>query len=276
MTATWDKLPATRWQRFKAGWTPARLIGAVALLIGLAGTVQTDLSYLPAPLANFLANVSPELFGIGVTILVIDAANERRAAGERKQELALQMGSPDSGFAIEAVRILRHQNWLTDGTLRGVALTHASLAGADLYQADLQHAVLHFTSLTGANLRRANLAGAELIGTDLRHADLPEANLSHTLLKDARCQGTNLWKANLQGAAARQTDFSGATLENTNLKGAKLTAANLAGASLLYATFDEQTILPDGVAWQPDTDLRRFTDEKHPKFVRYGQADDTK
>lgn len=42
--------------------------------------------------------------------------------------------------------------------------------------------------------------------------------------------------------------------------------ANLQGANLLAAWFDEDTVLPDGTKWVPDTDMERFTDPDHPDF----------
>lgn len=68
-------------------------------------------------------------------VLVIDFANERGNTRERKEELILQMGSPNNDFAVEAVRILRLKGWLKDGSLE-----YASLIGANLQGAKIAHA----------------------------------------------------------------------------------------------------------------------------------------
>jgi hypothetical protein len=47
-----------------------------------------------------------------------------------------------------------------------------------------------------------------------------------------------------------------------------LSGANLQGADLTGAKFDENTTLPDGTKWTPDTDMTRFTDPEHPEFWR--------
>ena len=54
---------------------------------------------------------------------------------------------------------------------------------------------------------------------------------------------------------------------------ADLASADLFGADLMYANltgadFAEDTRLPDGTHWTPDTDITRFTDPDHPRFWR--------
>jgi hypothetical protein len=69
------------------------------------------------------------------------------------------------------------------------------------------------------------------------------------------------------------SNLQGADLTLTNLQGADLRRTNLQGADLEVAQFDENTILPDMTKWTPDTDMKRFTDPKHPQFWR---SDDPK
>jgi hypothetical protein len=110
---------------------------------------------------------------------------------QAREDLILQMGSPTNSFAIEAVRALRAQGWLQDGTLEG-----ASLSGADLQYADLSDACLKGVDLSGANLQDTNLTSANLEGatmkaskltrSELCGANLKNANLAEADLKDAR------------------------------------------------------------------------------------------
>jgi hypothetical protein len=85
-----------------------------------------------------------------------------------------------------------------------------------------------------------------------------DATLRRVYLSGANLQGANLWHANLQGAYLAYAD----------LQGAYLIGANLQGALLNRAGFDEETYLPDGSQWTPDTDMNRFTNPEHPDFWR--------
>jgi uncharacterized protein YjbI with pentapeptide repeats len=99
------------------------------------------------------SNLGIELVSIGLTVIVIEGLNRRAAIQERKEELILQMGSPENPFAVEAVRILRQKGWLKDGSLDGADLYKANLQEADLTNANLQEVNLEFANLQGANLR---------------------------------------------------------------------------------------------------------------------------
>jgi len=113
-------------------------------------------------------------------------------------------------------------------------------------------------------------------------------------LKDGSLQGVSLYGANLQGsrtlafanlekvkfwhADLRDTDMSYANLQMASLRGANLQGTNLGGVKLqgvqlIETVFDEETKLPDGTYWTPDTDMTRFTDPDHPDFWRVGDPD---
>jgi hypothetical protein len=124
---------------------------------------------------DFYANVSTDFVGIAITVLFIDQLNRRRLIQQEKESLKLQMGSPNSMFAIEAVRILRDRGWLTNGSLQAANLNVSNLNGADLQNADLRN----------ADLRNANLEAANLSGADLRGANLANAALNGVFL--TRC-----------------------------------------------------------------------------------------
>ncbi|MBN2392712.1 MAG: pentapeptide repeat-containing protein [Anaerolineae bacterium] len=110
---------------------------------------------------------------------------------QTRRDLVLRMGSPTNPVAIEAVRALRAQGGLQDGTLES-----ASLSGADLQYTDLSDACLKGVDLSGANLQdtnltRANLEDATLKASKLRRSELCGANLKNVDLtevdlKDAR------------------------------------------------------------------------------------------
>ena len=257
--------------------------------------------------SDFWQNFGTEMFGAAITFVLLEvmlAGRRVREANDReKARLILQMGSPTNDFAVEAVRLLRARNWLTDGSMDGASLLRANLAGAWLRAANLAGANLHWANLLGADLYRANLVGANLSETNLMNANLWDANLATSRLTkanlaDAKLFGTNLEGAylhqanlaradlirtNLTGASLIGADLTGTMLRWANLTGADMSSVNLAGAELWNAnlenavlagaTFDEETFLPDSdplgsSLWTPDTDMTRFTNPKHPKFWR--------
>ena len=217
---------------------PARQLGLVLLILAALVTLIGSLDqhpgldlihFLQRTFEDFYTNVGTELASIAITVLIIDRLNERRADEHHKEELVLQMGSPDNSFAIEAVRMLGAQGWLEGKTLKKAHLSRANLEGA--------------------NLQKVNLEDAHLPLANLRKVKLSNANL-----KSAYMQGANLENANLGGA---------------NLKGANLNDANLLHIHLDQQTqFDESTILPDCTYWSPGADISVFTDPEHRNFWR--------
>jgi len=184
------------------------------------------------------SNFGSELISIALTVIVIETLNNRRAERERKEELILQMGSPNNGFAVEAVRVLTQKGWLQDGSL---------------WRANLRD----------ANLQSAHLAGAVMVGADLRFALLQNIFAGYAVLRTV-----SLSHANLTNADLRCVDLRAAVLNETILHGASLVDADLEGAFIERAHFDPMTTLPDQTKWTPHTDLARFTNPTHPEFFR--------
>jgi len=259
----------------------------VAVVLSLLGGLWTE------DWGGVVVNLGTELVGAVATYGLLEVflgSRERREA--KKEDLIAQMGSGVQDVAKAASEELRRHGWLYDGSLRRAELRGANLAGADLAGADLlgsnlegahlEGAFLVGADLGGANLLRAslgvanlavaNLEGAFLVGTDLGGADLGRANLGRALLLGVNLEGANVEGAHLEGA-----NLGGSNLEAANLEGAFLGAANLEGANLQRAvlgegTFDENTTLPDGTKWTPDTDMARFTDPGHPDYWHPGMA----
>jgi hypothetical protein len=224
--------------------------------------------------ASWLQGVSTEMVGAVVTTIllgtVVGAVQQQQSIAQQKQELILQMGSPDNAFAVEAARILRAQGWgfNLDSSLERANLKDANLQGATLAQANLQGAHLFRASLQGANLYRANLQEVYLFTANLQEANLVEANLQGAELARTDLQGANLKDTDLRGASLFEANLQEADLSGANLQEASLGEANLQGVSLIGAKYSEKTILPDYSAWTPDVDMTRFTDPDHPDFWR--------
>jgi hypothetical protein len=88
---------------------------------------------------RIVRGMGPELAGIVIAAVTINALAERRLEQERKARLIRQLGSKYRDVTEMAIIELRHKGWLEDGSLSGAILL-------------------------GANLRKAKLAGANLSG----------------------------------------------------------------------------------------------------------------
>jgi hypothetical protein len=222
--------------------------------------------------AGFMQGISTEMVGAIITgilfVFVVGAVEDRQAEEQWKKELILQMGSPDNTTAIEAARILSFNTWLRDGSLKGTSLYEANLEGANLIGANLEGANLIYINLRSATVHYANLQEANLEGANLRWVGLMDANLQSANIWYADLGWAKLEGANLQEANLRNTDLGWARLMDANLQGTDLLGVNLLAANLSGASFDTNTVLPDGTNWTTETDMSRFTDHKNPDFWR--------
>ncbi len=240
----WRVRSGERWQKQTdmQRWT-------VKILVALA--VVAALSVLPSLFAGdwqgFLLNLGIELGGAVVTFILINRIIGGGEERERlKADLMARMRSQVNEVAVQAAEELRRYGWLTDGSLQAVNLQSAKLQRADLKGANLQR-----VNLERADLQRVQLEGSDLQGAKLRSANLEAAKLSFANLQMADLHSANLYYANLW---------------DSDLQGANLQHANLQRADLLNVRFDENTILPDGTCWTPDTHIGHFTDPDHPNF----------
>ncbi len=134
-----------------------------------------------------------------------------------------------------------------------VDLSFLYLGCADLEDANLMGANLSYADLSQADLTSANLYMANLSGADLFYADLAHADVRHASLVGANLIGTTLFHTLLNHADLQEADLSGAILYYAILDYADLSGANLSyvefwgSASWSYATYDEDTIFPEGM-----------------------------
>lgn len=230
----------------------------VALLLGLLGLIAyviSDIveggSFLSAA-KGFVVSLSTELFGIALTVIVIDWLYEKRDEQRRLRQLIREMGSSDNQIAGRAASELRAESWLADGSLidiylvganlQGAKLDEAYMAGAKLLDANLSEATLGNACLTGANLANANLSGVYMEDANLQNANLEQANFTGAILETADLSGANLWRANLKNAHLQGCNFSGAKLQYANLEGAQY----LTDSQLKQAWALKGAIMPNG------------------------------
>ncbi len=128
--------------------------------------------------ASFLINVSTEIIGIIITVLIIDRIVQNHEVKAKKDLLLLRMGSHNNETAKEAINELRLNGWLKDGSLNGVQLTNANLSDANLDNAVMIGSVLSFAVFERAHLYNATLTNAITYFTSFRNAELRGANLT--------------------------------------------------------------------------------------------------
>lgn len=262
-----------------------RKLGLVLLILAILNAVTGYFIAHPGEFfsfqklsSDFYANASTELISIAFTVLIIDWLNHRSLDKYQKRSLILQMCSPDNVVAVEAVRQLRQNGWLTDGSLKGANLKEANLQSADLegailqgailcnanlqgaklskanlryvdfYEAKLHKASLEEADLQGARLEEADLSEADFRGADLENANLRVANLQNAILRDADLHEADLYEANLEGSNLRDADLHDADLYEANLQNANLRQANLHDADLYEANLEGTNL--------SETDLR--------------------
>jgi hypothetical protein len=201
------------------------VMGIAILILGYRYQHPEGLSW-NALTSDLYANVGVDFVSIAITVLVIDALNQRREVRMEKRRLIREMGSRDNGIALRAVQELREYSYLSDGSLRSVWLMSANLEGAELYSADIRGAALH----------SANLRGAELVG----------ANLSRAAL----------WRTNLADAGLIYADLSGANFKYANLECARVTHNQLEKSYSLRGT-----VLPNGKVYDGSFQLKGDIDE---------------
>ncbi|MCU0498128.1 MAG: pentapeptide repeat-containing protein [Anaerolineae bacterium] len=273
-----------RWRTLEPVQQFGILLLSGSLLIAIFAFVNAHGAFHPIRFIQYLisdyaANISSELIGIALTVLIIDRMNRDRDRIERRQRelerqqeekkrLIRQMRSVDNGIAVQAAHELRAKGWHEDGSLKGTDLHEANLSGVDLSRAMLIGASLTKANLFGANLERCELNGAMLNKADLRESDLDRAVLEKAFLIEADLSDSSMERIDLTNALLSLSSLRRCMLRRAILRGTDLTEADLRDAFLEVAEFDTQTTLPDGSKWTPQTDLGRFTNPRHEQFWR--------
>jgi hypothetical protein len=154
---------------------------------------------------DFWQGISTEFFGavvttifLGLGVLIFDQYQDIQ---NRKADLILQMGSSENTITIEAVRQLRAEGWLQDGTLYNATLS---------VMVPLRQPCVY---------RCYAYEGLQPVGTNLQGVDLSLAYLQGTNLGYANLEGVNLYYANLEGANLGYANLEGANLYYANLEG---------------------------------------------------------
>ena len=137
-------------------WLEANMGLALTVLVfacvGLWGLLLEDTAELGIG-RRLVRGMGPELAGIVIAAVTVNALAERRQEEERKKILISQLGSQYRDVTELAVIELKNREWLYDGSLSGARLWRANLSGARLWRANLSEADLRGANLSGAVLR---------------------------------------------------------------------------------------------------------------------------
>jgi len=146
--------------------------------------------------------------------------------------------------------------WMPASNFAYVDLFSANMEQATLFGSNFTSANLQGSNFERANLRSSNFNGANLQGTNFAGADLAMSNFCEARLSDANFENANLsyanllcarmYRANLEGADLSYSNLSHTMLKDTNLKGANLYGVNMHRISFDNATWDRETVWPEG------------------------------
>jgi len=149
---------------------------------------------------------------------------------------------------------------LAYASLVGADLSDANLSRTNLYKADLREAVLYGADLQDCDLKESDMSEVQLEGPELIGAKLTGAILLNIGLEKTNLSNLDLTNVNLQGGWFRESDLTNTILKGANLsyadlqkadlRGTNLAEANLEGSILDGASYDKDTIWPEG--FEPD------------------------
>ena len=100
----------------------------------------------------------------------------------------------------------------------------------------------------GSSVKDVAVAAAEKLR---REGWLSDGSLRRAFLEGANLEGADLYKANLWGAYLMNANLVGANLVGANLERAFLEGAELTGSELWDATYNNETVWPEGFAPPP-------------------------
>ncbi len=209
----------------------AVILGIAGIAIGIGKELIEGIGLVQA-ISDFFLNIGNDLFGIAVTVLVIDLLNQKNEEYYQKDKLIRELASKDNGIALRALVDLDARGWLSDGTLVNAILIEANLIGISLNNAKLAY----------ASLEKANMKDASLSKTDLSDANLIDVNLQNGFLQEINLENANLWRSNLLSTILEKVNFRNATLWQVNFQGAFLNDCDLQNADLRSANLKDVNI----------------------------------
>lgn len=203
---------------------------------------------------DWLADFSSEMVGAFITTLIfgllVTVAQSSQQEQLDKNRLIIQLGSENNNVTLAASEELLGNGWLRDGTLKNSSLIGANLQGLFLKSADMEGVLFNWANAQGVSLINANLQGANFFASNFCGAIF---------------MGADLQSANMTGVDLRKADFFEADLQGVNFF-----QSDLRNANFIWATFDGNTILPNGKKVDMRVDILKqldvFTNPDNSKF----------
>lgn len=214
-------------------------------------------------LEDLPANIFSELFGILITIIVIDLLSKASTEKQRNEELFLQLQSPYSGFALEAARLLHVKGQLRKGILKKRLIDRA-----DLRKVELPHADLTGTKINLCNFSEANFNGAILANTRIYDSIFPATFFHKASFKNSAIFLTTNNNFIFRNCSFRNADFTGLVFWNM-INGKMVEEAYF---QLLAAGSMRGAILPNGSRY----DGRFNLEHDSPRTSNGGEKIDVK
>lgn len=215
-------------KRLLSGFNWVKVIGVLSLITGIFGLFDI----LIPGIEDLHMEVSTELFGIGLTVILIDSAYEFHNKKEKIEELILNAGSKVNEISIHSIEQLRRLNILSTDKMNGQTFWSANLVGAELHYSNLKNCNFGQTQLNNANFNQSNLTGSTFESANLSKASFHNAILKNTKLIMTKLDNTDFFEADFSGADCWSVDFR--TCVN-------LTMDQLGEVSSLW-----HSIMPDG------------------------------
>lgn len=197
-----------------------KLIGFIFLLLGIS---LVFLHKYPKDkpfnvlINDLYGNFCAEFISISITILLIDYLYELKETKSLKSRLIRELGSEEKGLSSRALKELRENGWLQDGTLKNVDLQNANLSNLDLTDANLE----------GVNLKDANLNGAKLTRVNLNKANLTQAKLVRSNLENSKLNETIMHRVNLSEGILNRIEVTNVDFMTSNLELIEMTDSKL-------------------------------------------------
>lgn len=114
-------------------------------------------------LESYMQNLSTELLGAIFTFILFEIfIGRRHDSKNQKQRLLVEMRNQNNGIATNAVRQMRSNGWLMDGSLKDCNLRNANLKYANFAEADLRG-----VNFYNANIEHVNFFNAYFDNTTI-------------------------------------------------------------------------------------------------------------
>ncbi|MEO1286856.1 MAG: pentapeptide repeat-containing protein [Chloroflexota bacterium] len=169
--------------------------------------------------------------------------------------------------------------------LENSTFTRSNFSHSDIFNCTFVGCILSLSHINKTSVFKSNFSNIMAMGGNFSHSEFHQCqfdamtgitiNFSH-----CRLLATSFKHAELVSSDLSYSDCSGSLFSTTNLSGSNLTASILRGCDLESTKLDnvvysENSVLPDGTRWTPDTDLAKFTDRNHPNFASTREAINT-